>query len=423
VAANVALPSDESLARGYGLSISGWVLSTAGAPETVRVVAAETDDQPPSFVGELGSIPVNLRRPQVGELHGDVPGAAECGFGGSFSLLGLARDFTLELEGVLPDGARVPFARVRGRRAQLSSGHGGKLRPVLLRAPGRSGSRWLISLLGQHPQIVAYEPLSYEPRVCGYWVEVLRALAEPRSASRAIRAELRDDSTDWWIREGSLPPVDFSARPDLDRWLGQESIEDAAAFCQQRIEGFYERVAESDGKPDVACFAERTVAARVTAVTQELYPQTRQVFLIRDPRDLLASRIAANARWGLQFGRSLADSDEAYVRGEFARQLRSFSRQWASCGEEAFLVRYEDLIERPAPTLGGLFRHLDVDPGEETVESTLDAALRHLPERQRQHMTVTDAARSVGRGPRDLPPELLAACEESLAGVLGELGY
>jgi hypothetical protein len=107
----------------------------------------------------------------------------------------------------------------------------------------------------------------------------------------------------------------------------------------------------------------------------------------------------------------------------FAQELRRHLRRWRSSPTAQPMIRYEDLVERPAPTLAGLFGRLGLDDREETVASVLERAGADMPERQRRHQSAPDARESIGRWRQDLPPEIERACQESLAGLIGELGY
>jgi hypothetical protein len=388
----------------------------------VRLSVAGPDDL---IFGPLAeSRLLGARRPALGEHFSDIPDAEEAGFLFYCSLVGLEREVDLLLSALLSHGQTAPFARLRVRRDRVPGKPPVGVTPVLIDAPGRSGSTWLTCLLGRHPLGVTYRSFEREPRVAGYWTEVFRAVSGPTGYSRATDPE-EVDSADWWIAERQwLPQVDVSRDPHLDHWLNSESVEEIASFCRGRIEGFYRSVARDEGKDRLEFFAERAVSPRVTAVVRELFPQSAVLSLIRDPRDILASRIAFNRQTGRQqFGRSAAADDEEYVRTHFAREMKHLVRKLDRAAERGLLIRYEELIERPKEVLGQVFKFLAVDARPETVSTILEDARSLLPERQHSHRTARKPRTSIGRWRQDLSESLVTACEQELGDVMARLDY
>jgi hypothetical protein len=159
-------------------------------------------------------------------------------------------------------------------------------------------------------------------------------------------------------------------------------------------------------------------------MVREFYPGVAEILLVRDPRDILSSRLSYMAKTGVQqFGRGAAGSDEEYVRNQFAPEIRLFLIQWEDARDRALRLKYEDLVRRPEDTLRSIFEHLEVDAAAETTSQVLSAAEQMTPERQRHHMTVADAQASIGRWRADLDKSLVVACEDALGDTLSRLGY
>jgi hypothetical protein len=255
-------------------------------------------------------------------------------------------------------------------------------------------------------------------------MEAFRALSGPSGYSRAIHPE-EVNSTDWWIAERDwLPLVDVGSDVQLNRWLTVDSVEQIAAFCRERIDGFYRSAARDEAKDDVSFFAERSVSPRLSAMVRELFPHMAELHLMRDPRDILASRLSFIKRTGVQqFGRDAAPDDEQYVRRHFAFEMRHFLQKWEESGDRALLVKYEDLIQKPRDALSRVFGHIGVDAGSKVVAQVLEQARRRTPDRQARHITAPDQSGSIGRWRRDLSPALLTACDEALGETIGRLDY
>jgi hypothetical protein len=155
---------------------------------------------------------------------------------------------------------------------------------------------------------------------------------------------------------------------------------------------------------------------------RELYPQGRELFLVRDFRDMIASMLAYNARKGFgDFGRETAESDAAWL-AELHRGVVALRDAWRERGDTTSLVRYEDLVRDPGSTLPPLLSVLGLDATPETVRGLIAAAAPDAPE-LRGHGTAGSPEASIGRWRTDLTPELLAAVEETFCDLLQEFGY
>jgi hypothetical protein len=279
---------------------------------------------------------------------------------------------------------------------------------------GRSGSTLLVTLLSSHPDVVAFSPFIKDARISTYWVNVLQDLAEPSSyLSPFDPGDL--DSPHWWLDGGGGKLGD----PEIEYWLGGEAVESLGRLCRTQIEAFYRRLA-GDRRPRY--FVEKYLPHQVVPdLLGEIYADAREVILVRDFRDMLCSVIAFNRKRGYQaFGRAEAGSDAEYVQTTVANSARRLLRRLRERGEAAHLVRYEDLILKPAATLAGTMRYLGLNASEVAVASTLERA---ESESLDDHRTTEKASASINRWKRDLPAELAGVCAEVLDPVLTEFGY
>ena len=159
-------------------------------------------------------------------------------------------------------------------------------------------------------------------------------------------------------------------------------------------------------------------------LARELYEDARLVFLVRDMRDLLASRIAFNRKTGLtQFGYEPSIGDEEYVRGVMRTEVDDLYESWRALGDAAVLLRYEDLMLQPHDTLEALFAQLGLVADAETVTQVLERARARVPERQAGHRTTVNEQASMGRWRDDLSPGLQEACAQAFAAPLAAFGY
>ena len=197
----------------------------------------------------------------------------------------------------------------------------------------------------------------------------------------------------------------------------------AAAEAEAAVRGidrFYDLADRMDGRPPAAegethYFTEKNLQPEW--LFWEVYPRAREIFLVRDFRDVICSSLAANAKWGKRFfGRAHAadDRDYVFVRAAMARPW--ILEPWRQRGERAHLVRYEELILDPEPVLRGVLEYLELDPSDSAIREMLRlAGATQAGEARSEHMTSSSAAASIGRWKTDLPAPLVEACDEAFA--------
>jgi hypothetical protein len=278
-----------------------------------------------------------------------------------------------------------------------------------------------VHLLGAHPSVVAYRPFRVEPRVASYWMGVLRSLAEPASYRRQMQGRNLQDPT-WWLgSEGRVARRTQDA--ELQDWLGSEAVRTLAAFAQSRIDDVYSRIATLQGHPDAAYFAEKYQPDAIPPLMWELYPDAREVVLVRDFRDMLCSILAFNAKRGVQgFGRDRASTDADFV-DQMGKPADALAQSWRRRSGKAHLVRYEDLVSRPAETIETLLDYVGIDSGEQVVRALLNELAEAGDDAVRHRTTSAGTSESVGRWRAELGPELLARCEQAFGPALEAFGY
>jgi hypothetical protein len=350
--------------------------------------------------------------------------AAKGGFHGVVGALGLPPSFRLGLVARLEDGRRIWVAEIAGRRRSFEPepGWAGPRAAFVSSPSGRTGTTWIVQLLGQHPQVAAQPPFGVEPRAGSYWIEAAMALTEPASYKRMLRPNMDHDR--WWL--GEWPDADRGPIDDplLRRYLGERRSRDIAAWAREQITDFYRVVAEGQGKADAAVFVEKAPMGRLRLeLLSDLLPGTREIALFRDPRDTLCSILAYSAR----NPRAALVSTEPGAHEEYLEELAaSFRGLLAECRdrpEQTLVVRYEDLIMDQVPTLRGILDHLEVKSSKAIAAAMVDSATRGS-ERLERHKTSGEAAsQSIGRWERDMDPELRSRSTEIFREVLADLGY
>ena len=157
---------------------------------------------------------------------------------------------------------------------------------------------------------------------------------------------------------------------------------------------------------------------------RELYPDAREVFLVRDFRDMLCSIRAFNEKRGTSaFGLEGEGAEVGYVQDMLGPSVDNLLHEWRSRADRAHLVRYEDLITDERGTLERVLDYLGVDSDEATVQGMLQTASEDRLNGQEAHRTSATAAESIGRWARDLDSSFQAACDSAFEEVHSVFGY
>lgn len=413
LAAAIETPVEGGCSAAWAVRVRGRMLSAAGPVKAIEAVA-------PGLL--LGSARSSLPTPGIGAQFPDVPWAATCGFTLLVDTLFLRRAFEFRLRATLADDSTVDIALISGQRRALDTGYEPRLQPLLVNSFGRTGTTLLMQMLAAHPAIVVYARPPYEVRGSKYWLHMLKTLASPAEASLPL-GTVREFAADPHLAGGNpFQAAEFAAWPQVEAWSGSAYVEDLAGFCQRSIDGFYLATAAAQEKAidPLVYFAEKHFPDAYPRITRDLYPASRELFLVRDFRDMIASMQAYNARRGAgDFGRDRAGSDAAWL-AYLHQNFRVLRNAWRDRGAPGSLVRYEDLVRDPAAALPPLLAYLGLPATPQAVETLLAAA--DAPE-LRGHGTAGTPAASIGRWRRDLSPELQRAVEAQFGDLLRDFGY
>jgi hypothetical protein len=282
-------------------------------------------------------------------------------------------------------------------RARLAAGKGdattGGIPPdhfIWIFGVARTGSSWLGAMMGDlDGHATWYEP--YVGDVFGY-AYYMRAGEQQRAREAYI---LGDPYRGAWIRS-----------------LRTFVLEGAGARFPGLGENGYLVVKEPNG----------SVGAPLLV---EAMPESRVILLVRDPRDVVASLLAAQKKgsWGAGED-SLADTDpDEFVRQRAMMYDASFGKAWEAYeahGGPKVATRYEDLRY---DTIGGLEKvytslGIPVD-GEQLRRVAEKHAWENIPERRKGPRRPRRKARP-GGWQEDLTPQQARIVEEITTSIMNE---
>jgi hypothetical protein len=403
-------PQSDDQIGGWTLRLSGWALGRESVTQFVEIVNDGV---------VLKKLPLSIDRPDVISYSDDSSLPLNCGFDGLIGLAALEPTFELFLRAVLEDGTKAAFGRITGSKPYLrmEAPYAPDLAPLFVTSLGRSGSTLIMDLLRRHSEIVVGGDYPFEFRPGCYWLHQVAVLSQPADHWDSVHPDSFYESSSY---VGTNPFFQaISPAGDTD-WLAHTYPAHLAAFAQQSIDSLYGELAVKLGKPTATFFAEKHVPDRLQWLAMDLYPEGREIILVRDFRDTLASILAFNDKRGYAaFGRADCGSDEEYV-DRLAAMADRLRLAWVKRGDRAHLVRYEDLVKRPREVLERLLSYLGVESED---LSDLERVVRSPSGELSKHRTTSKVNASIGRWESDLPVKLHALCNQRFQSALHTFGY
>lgn len=406
----IDLPGANTQQDSYFVRLEGWLLAKKSRPKSVHFL---WNDARVSHAKNF------VERPDVMTHFGNLPDSIAAGFYAEINTILYPENFEITVAVRFEDGSEANIGIIRGKRRPLIARPSADLQPVGVFGLARSGTTLLMRYLLNHPQMVGFNEYPYELRMMSYLLQVIGTLG-----SRANHQE--SSHPDSFIADNYHVGFNPFNLPEhygkvVGEWFGGEHLEDLAAFAVKSLDSFYSTLAASQGKEGVRCFVEKAPAFARRVLLWTLYPQSRAIFLVRDPRDRHCSVLSFNEKRGFKaFGFEASDSEAEFVRNS-CRELAFELATLRLHPTQVTLIRYEDLIQGPRESLLRIFKYLGLD----SDDATLAQAMAHAEvqdARLDEHRT-TEAGRSIGRWKTDLDPSIARLYVEMIGDVMAELGY
>lgn len=408
----------------YDLEISGWVLGKDLPVTQIEIIDSNNHI--------LQTVLIKYQRSDVAQLFQEVENSSLSGFSALINLLMLPTQTTISLVARLADETSVILTRFNIQRFPLHTLYQPILKPLIINSLGRSGTTWLMHLLAQHPNIATYKNYPYELPVIEHYVH--NVLMNNVFESYPDQIPYPDLDVNDLFKLNRHRMYQTKEEP-LKRYFRKQQIEELAYFCQEQIDKYIEQILNfqeqiGEGLENPVYFVEKLInpsrdTEYLSRLLWELYPQGKEIILVRDFRDMFCSVLSFMKKRNLKicFGLDFqhAKTEEEYVK--ITKERINFIWDcWETRKHKAYLVRYEDLIEKPLPTLKKIFEYLNVDHDAEILQRVLHkASLRNAE--MTDHITSSTVDASLGRWKKDLSPELQRLCNEAFKPALEAFGY
>ncbi len=290
--------------------------------------------------------------------------------------------------------------------------------PILVNALPHSGTTWLMRLLIAHPAIIGYPRYPYELCAASYWWHACRVLTMPSGIVGLSHPDL------FWsdLQRTSGNPFFSKLYSDIVDWFKNIYVNRVLLYYKLVIDEFYRYIAKTYNKSNAIFFIEKQFVPWYSWFVWDLYPKTREIFLIRDWRDVFCSILAFNNKRGtMHSGYELADSDIAFAY-RLAKSISDIYEQFVMRSNKVLLVRYEDLILDINNELKRILDYIGADSNPSIIKMMIEQACLLDPFLE-QRRTSRSAHESIGRWKHDLSPESQEKVNFIFKDFLQSFGY
>ena len=287
---------------------------------------------------------------------------------------------------------------------------GARLAPILVTAPGRSGTTMLMERLGRCNEVVVANSHPYEIRMLSYYATAYHVLTSPADLNRSTHPD-KLEGNGFFV--GFNPFSDETYKAAFQAQA--RHVEFYSSYVPSEILGgfrniimeYYLQNKDDSGKKGAAFFAEKNnnldLIPRTFART--MFGRVKEIVLLRDPRDLYLSRRS--------YFKHVAPRTVLQEVRWACTQLREIYREATS---DMIFVKYEDIIHGHMGEMRRLsdFLGFDFYSGDTSLERK---------NRFTEHATSGSAALSVGRWREQMSVEEIGAFDESAAEFFQLFGY
>ncbi len=295
------------------------------------------------------------------------------------------------------------------------------MKRIFVRGMSRSGGTLMATVLDAHPDIaMCYEvyehllaPRDDETDSLDRLVTTLRNALSNLPVVKTLKLKkLEDGNLNKFVFRAMRAGIEADVLLEMMN-QHQASGGDFTTF-EQRMH-FIERLGLAKGASENKANWGTKIGGIVRPL-QELWPDSYFLFMMRDGRDVAASRRTVG-----DFGQGIE-----HIAGAWRDQIRNFQKFAQRDDVYAHIVHYEKLVTDPEPELRAIAAFLDL-PFSDRLMSFHDQDLTiyknptgHL---SRDQVSKPINAGSLGRWKRDLTAEEIAAFEAGAGELLHELGY
>ena len=256
-----------------------------------------------------------------------------------------------------------------------------KPRPILISSLGRSGSTVLANSIGLHPEVSLIGGYPFEYRFFSYCLHATYVLTSPGNQDFSMGPDSFEKVN--LFNTGFNP---YNCR-EFDRQLENNELRNfyETSFCHDTIEYFMLQAKAAiekatSGKSTAIAFIEKSAGTNLCNLAENIFPNLREIVLIRDFWDMALSMIAFDLKRGTKS--FYAESPDEWL---IARAFQHGNLRIRSRIAGKIPVMYEDMIKNPKSCLFDLTGKLGLRQDTESINKMLEPF--NNPEYLKRHQT------------------------------------
>jgi hypothetical protein len=404
--------------RTHSIALFGWCVSTTGSPIAIEFYLHGT---------LIATAPLTVPRPDVVKALLTAETPLLCGFHLRISKLVLPPGAEIEIRlwesRGRPATARLTLGTIGGLpSAPVASRYHEQCHPLLLLGMGRSGTTFLMGLLGAHPEILVPGPHPYEMRQPVWLWQAAHVMTAPASTASITADGFESHEA---MRLGFNPYRNRSwekvaNEEEAMRWQEDTLPIACIDFCKRQVDDFVSHFTKPDGaKPRYV--AQKMMLSPMRYLVHAIYAQPREIFLVRDFRDVWLSARSFNRKRGVaSFERNRFSDDLAWMRG-LAFTSHQMRLAHEAAGSRAQIVHYEELVRGPQEALTRVFTVLGLDSSASQLHREIVRNMAQSTESMAHRTAVPDG--TVARWRQEMTQEEKDIAADAFGDDLRYFGY
>jgi|GEM_PF-3214898 len=397
-------PEVEIQTNKFLLQIAGWIKWVGEAPISVSVYC-EHFKLIQESLGAREDVPV-------------TPPFVAAGFDLKLVIWTLPQNFKLKIVFEFNSHQELLLGIIRGHWE--SPFNPSDISPIFINSLGRSGSSLAMRLMIAHEEVACGDRPPYELKLTKYLANIAGFISNGR------RSDYPFSPDDLYLSECKLGYNPFFNNDflcdDMIDWCEDTWLSESAFHMRKLVDSFYKHLAGTQGKPHINSFCEKIFPSTHCYQMQFLYGQIKQVIIVRDPRDNLASRLCFNQLrnkddFGLAKDQNL-ESQLALLLSEYEALICNY----LSLKDNSITIYYEDLIRNPYETSAKIFCFCGLNYESSIVEKCVKMALK-LDGFSAGHITSESPLKSIGKWSNFFDKTSQKLILQKLEPLLSNLGY
>ena len=329
----------------------------------------------------------------------------------------LAPNDSIYIHAKMDDNREDVVARIDiSVKSDIVNSYKEQISPIKLLSLGRTGTTLFMNMISAHPNVGINNHYN-ESNISSYYLNNIKytyPFVQKNNFGEG-KANLMNIET---IENNAFMEFPFITN---DNWYTDLFPKKLVTFVKSTIDDYY-----LNASPDknINHFIEKGVVHDPTlTLMDQLYPNSKYIFLVRDFRDMYASIINFNQKRGFRaFGMENYENDTDYIIALGKYCENSFIKSYEALKNRAILVKYEDLILDKRSTLKSIFEYLKIDSSDTVLDDIMDKTSGKSKEEQK-HMTTSDVSKSIGKYEDSLDKYTIELLNKSFSKSLKYFGY